>query len=628
MAFRRSKFIIGFSLLVTLSGFSISAQEIPAEEETPAQTSAQISKDQTSLSADNIEKVETASVNENKSETTNSSNLYLKRAGINVSQTKSLSLEQAIRLALNNNNDIEIARDDVRIAELSLKSLLGNYDGIFTINPNYDRNSTTGQNATGDLRINSDFTQLIRPGGGNYRVFFNNSRTENAFAQAQATQGNIGSNGASGLFFTGLGVTYTQPLFRNFNTDNNRRQIKIQRKRIAQSDADFRRQTIQIISQVQRAYWDLVFALRDQQNRVANLNLTQENLRQIEARIEAGAAAPLQRAEVATELANRESDVLVASQQVSIAENAIKQILLKDPNAPEWSESLIPTDSPVINFDDVNLQNAMNDAIKNRPELNRLRLEEEVNKIDVDFFKNQTKPRIDLNSTFSLEGISSTVANNNVNGLNLPLISGDPNTNADAFLLDQIRRLNNGNPTDDQIPTVFIPTSPGFLTGGFTQGLRNIFRTDAPNYSIGVTISFPLKNTQAKANLASARIQEERIDAQKRLQEQAIIAEVRNAVQAVETSQKRVLTARRARENAEIQLQGEQKLYDVGRSTTFLLFQRQNTLTNARNAEIRAETDYNKALADLQRATSTTLQLNNVVVDSPMDDNVNDEDGK
>ncbi len=628
MIFRRNRFILGFGLVTIFFGISVSAQVIPAEDELPAQTSALIS-DKRAVT-DSIAKIEgfvETTSNKMSTDSSTSSNSYLKRSGINASQTKSLTLDQAIRLALNNNNDIEIARDDVRIAELGLKSLLGSYDGIFTINPNYDRNSTTGQKSTGDLRINSDFTQLIRPGGGNYRVFFNNSRTENAFAQAQATQGNIGSGGTSGLYFTGLGVAYTQPLFRNFKTDNNRRQIKIQRKRIAQTDADFRRQTIQIISQVQRTYWDLVFALRDQQNRVANLNLTQENLRQIEARIEAGAAAPLQRAEVATELATRESDVLVALQQVSIAENLLKQLLLKDPNAPEWSESLIPTDSPVINFDDINLQDALDDAIRNRPELNRLKLEAEVNKIDVDFFKNQTKPRIDLNSSFSLEGISSTVANNNANGLNIPLISGDPNTNADAFLLDQIRKLNGGNPTDGQIPTVFIPTSPGFLSGGFTQGLRNIFRSDAPNYSVGVTISFPLKNTQAKADLASARIQEERIVSQKLLQEQAIIAEVRNAVQAVETAQKRVLTARRARENAQIQLDGEQKLYDVGRSTTFLLFQRQNTLTNSRNAEIRAETDYNKALADLQRATSTTLQLNNVIVDSPMDDNINDNDG-
>jgi Outer membrane protein len=99
--------------------------------------------------------------------------------------------------------------------------------------------------------------------------------------------------------------------------------------------------------------------------------------------------------------------------------------------------------------------------------------------------------------------------------------------------------------------------------------------------------------------------------------EQTVEVDVRNAAQAVESSRRRVLSARSARVNAETQLEGEQRLYQVGRSTTFLLFQRENALANARASELRAETDYNKALADLQRATSTTLRSNNIVVDSP-----------
>jgi HAE1 family hydrophobic/amphiphilic exporter-1 len=145
-----------------------------------------------------------------------------------------------------------------------------------------------------------------------------------------------------------------------------------------------------------------------------------------------------------------------------------------------------------------------------------------------------------------------------------------------------------------------------------------MFRSDAPNFSLGLTISFPLRNRTARANLAGAQIQQEQIDAQTRAQEQLVIAEVRNAVQAVETARQRVLAARRGRENAEIQLAGERKLYEVGRSTTFLLFQRENALAGARNTEIRAETDFNKALADLQKATSTTFLVNKIEVESPV----------
>jgi HAE1 family hydrophobic/amphiphilic exporter-1 len=93
---------------------------------------------------------------------------------------------------------------------------------------------------------------------------------------------------------------------------------------------------------------------------------------------------------------------------------------------------------------------------------------------------------------------------------------------------------------------------------------------------------------------------------------------VRNSVQAVETARRRVLFAREALRSAEEQLAGERRLYQVGRSTTFLLFQRENALVNAQNQELQAQTDYNKALADLQRATSTTLRSNNVIIDSPV----------
>ena len=93
---------------------------------------------------------------------------------------------------------------------------------------------------------------------------------------------------------------------------------------------------------------------------------------------------------------------------------------------------------------------------------------------------------------------------------------------------------------------------------------------------------------------------------------------MRNSVQAVETARQRVLSARQARASAEEQLAGERRLFQVGRSTQFLLFQRENELVTAQAQELQAETDYNKALADLQRATSTTLRANNVVIDSPV----------
>ncbi len=538
----------------------------------------------------------------------------LSRVGVQTSDILTLSLDDAIRRALQNNNTIEIARDDIRFQETQLRSLRGFYDPILSFTPNYSRNSSTGNAATNDFRVNSNITQNLGSGGF-YQVFFNNTRTENSFTQAQLTSGSSGISGStgSGFYSTNSGIQFTQPLLRNFGIDNTRRQIRIQRKLLQQSDADFRRQTIEIIAQVQRSYWDLVFALRDQQNRLENLNLARENLRQIEAKIEAGSEPPLARAEVNTEVANRESDLLNATQQVSISENTLKTLLLREPTAPEWTASLIPTDRPVYSDEPVVLDDAMKDAMQNRPELRRLNLQQEINEIDIKYFRNQTRPRIDLNTTFSLNGISRGITGDNTDIL-VPQFTGN-----DEILRT---RLNTLLPLNNQIDNrnILIPATPNFLVGGFGQSIANIFRSDAPNYSVGVTIEFPLRNRTAQANLAGARVTEEQIAARTRSQEQEVIREVRNAVQAVETSRQRILTARRARENAQIQLDGERKLFEAGRSTTFILFQRENALAIARNSEIRAETDYNKALSDLQRVTSTTFRVNNITIDSPVDD--------
>ncbi len=542
----------------------------------------------------------------------------LNRVGIQNSQTVPLSLNEAIRKALENNNDIEVARDDVRFQETELRSLIGAYDPSLSITPNYSRSSSTGSNGSNDFRVDAGINKLFERGGGSFNTFFNNSQTGSSsrnnttFTQTSA----LGTN-SSTTYFSNLGISYTQPLFRNFRIDNTRRLIKIQRTRLQQSDADFRRQTIDIISQVQRSYWDLVFALRNQQNQVANVNLARENLRQIEVRINVGTAAPLARAEVNTELANREGELLLATQQVSITENNLKTLLLRDPNAPEWTQSLVPTDTPIYSDDPIIVEDAIKDAVANRPELSRLRLQREITAIDINFFKNQTKPRIDLVSSFSLNGLS--LGSQNTTNIITNQFLGN-----DEILRLRLNTLLSEKQQIDNFP-ITIPGTPGFFNGGSFRSISNLFRSDAPNYTVGITFEFPFGNRTAKANLAGARIQQHQTDAQTRSQEQIVVADVRNAVQAVETARQRILTARRARESAEIQLEGERKLFEVGRSTTFLLFQRENTLTNARNSEIRAETDYNKSLSDLQRATATTFQLNNIEVDSPMN-NMNDKD--
>ena len=548
----------------------------------------------------------------------------LSRLGVGT-ESLPLSLNDAIKRALENNNDIEVARDDVRFAETQLRALEGIFDPVFAVTPQYDKrispqqsqlgggSGTSGTLSTTTYTVSPSVQKQFGRGGGNYFLQFQNSHTNtsNTFSLLNP------------FYSSNLSLSFTQPLLRDRSIDNNRRQIRIQRKRLDQSDADFRQRTIDVITRVQQAYWELVFALRDQQNQLANLNLSRESLRNIEAQIAAGAKAPLERAEVQTELANRETALYSAIQAVAIAENNLKVLIFEDPGSPDWSAQLTPTETPKFDTTPVNLPDALKAARDNRPELRRLRLQNDINAIDLQYFKNQTKPQIDLTGVVALTGLAGTsLATVAPPGTTAPIIVGDPLTDPSAFLLSEIQAIQRAQGLPVAQPPLGVVESNVVnprLVGGYGQTLQNLFDFKTRNVTVGVTIAFPFKNKTAEANLAGARIQKEQLAATTRSQEQTIEVDVRNSAQAVESARQRVLSAKEARVNAETQLEGEQRLYQVGRSTTFLLFQRENALANARASELRAETDYNKALADLQRATSTTLRANNVVVNSSPD---------
>jgi HAE1 family hydrophobic/amphiphilic exporter-1 len=545
-----------------------------------------------------------------------------------------LSLTEAIRLALENNNDVEVSRDNVRIADTTLRSLKGVYDPVFNFNnvrlsqfliqtpqeannilidhwPLYTDVTTPSVNTPGGTTLSTSntirernmtfsptFSKQLSAGGGQYKVFFDNQRTTS----------NSPITTLSPFYSVDVGVLFTQPLLRNRSIDIYRHDIRIQRKRLTQSDFDFRLSVIAVIAQVQQAYWELVYALRDQRNQISGLNLAREQLQMIEQRVSVGASAPLERTQALTQIATSETNLLTATQYVTTTENALKQLILRDPADAVWSTQIDPTDRPPLQPTSTPLQDLLAEAFTNRPELNSLRLQLEINGIDIEYYRNQTLPRLDAQSTVSTAGFAGSP-------LQRPFIGGDPTTNSTAFLFDQINQLRGSLGQ----PPLTVPTAsnsiPGNLIGGYFRALGNIW--DFHSVTFGLAIEIPIRNRTAKANLAGARIQGGQLAAQTRSLEQAIEVDVRNAAQAVEITARQVRSARAARESAEVQLAGEQQRYRTGLSITFLVLQFQNQLVNARTAEIRAEANYNQAIANLQRATATTLRANGVTVNTP-----------
>ncbi|HEY7181396.1 MAG TPA: TolC family protein, partial [Blastocatellia bacterium] len=464
--------------------------------------------------------------------------------------------------------------------------------------PGGTTSSTSGTIRERNMTFSPTLSKQLSAGGGQYKVFFDNQRTTS----------NSPITTLSPFYSVDVGVLFTQPLLRNRSIDIYRHDIRIQRKRLTQSDFDFRLSVIAVIAQVQQAYWELVYALRDQRNQISGLNLAREQLQMIEQRVSVGASAPLERTQALTQIATSETNLLTATQYVTTTENALKQLILRDPADAVWSTQIDPTDRPPLQPTSTPLQDLLAEAFTNRPELNSLRLQLEINGIDIEYYRNQTLPRLDAQSTVSTAGFAGSP-------LQRPFIGGDPTTNSTAFLFDQINQLRGSLGQ----PPLTVPTAsnsiPGNLIGGYFRALGNIW--DFHSVTFGLAIEIPIRNRTAKANLAGARIQGGQLAAQTRSLEQAIEVDVRNAAQAVEITARQVRSARAARESAEVQLAGEQQRYRTGLSITFLVLQFQNQLVNARTAEIRAEANYNQAIANLQRATATTLRANGVTVNTP-----------
>ncbi len=127
-------------------------------------------------------------------------------------------------------------------------------------------------------------------------------------------------------------------------------------------------------------------------------------------------------------------------------------------------------------------------------------------------------------------------------------------------------------------------------------------------------INLPLRNRTARAQLGRSFVEGQRIATQREQLEQSIQVDVRNALQAVRSNEARLRAASIARQASEQQYQSEQRKLDAGQSTVFLVLERQTALTNARGNELRAQTDLNKAIAELQRATGNALTSNSIIV--------------
>jgi outer membrane protein TolC len=496
------------------------------------------------------------------------------RVGVDNSNQLPLTIEQAVELALKNNNDIEASRKDVRISDFNLRGARGVYDPLINSQGYYESRTTPTASTIGGA-VNGAVTQrqfygdagvsgFVPKYGGSYDLSFTSSRL-------------FSTNRNSTLnpqFPTSLVASFTQPLLRGLRFDNNRRTIEIAKKNIDLSDSQLRLRAITVIAGVEQSYWDLTNALRSLQIATDALKVAKDQLESNQRLVARGVLAPIEVVAANAQISSLEQVVFSAQETVTRAENTLKTLMLPDHSSPEWRRPITPVSPTEQDVPQIGLEVALNEAIKNRPEILQLDINADINRIDLRYYRDQTKPQLDLVASYTASGLA-----------------GSPNT------------LSAGS-----------SNVPSTLQGGYFNSLANLFKQDFPTYRAGVVVSLPIGNNVAKANLGRTLVEGDRLKNQIAQEELTVEAEVRNALQALRSAQARVASSTAARVAAEELAASEERQFRAGTTTFYLVAQRQSDLLAARAREIQARTDLNRAISEFNRSIGKTLDVNNVTV--------------
>jgi outer membrane protein len=511
----------------------------------------------------------------------------LGRVGVDMLDQRSLSLNDAIRLALENNNDIEVTRQNVKIAEFDLTAARGYYQPRFSGQTYYERATTPNISffapdvtkvTNGSFVGNAGVQAYIPRFGTVFNVTANNNRL--------ASDNPVSI--ISPQFTSSVTASVTQPLFKGRGFDQQRRVIEIAKRNLSLTDVQFRQKTIDTIVNVQRAYWDLAFALRNLQVQRDGVRDAKEQYDHNKRLVEEGQLAPIDIVASETQVANFEQAVYEALNVVGQAENALKNLISPNKNAKIWSESITPVDPVDITPPDTTLGEALDAALNNRPELELNQVQRDINAIDRRYYAEQKKPQIDLVASYSSAGVGGSL---------------NPN-------------FSNPFCRDNTDPAVCAAALQPLLqnVGSSGSAVSDIFANKYPTVRVGVQFNLPLFGDKtAGANYGKALVEGEKIETQRAQLEQTIQVDVRNALQSLRMAEAKLRAAAIARENSVKQYESEQRKLDAGQSDVYKVLERQTALTVARSSELRAQTDLNKAIADLQRATGNSLKANNVV---------------
>jgi outer membrane protein TolC len=495
---------------------------------------------------------------------------------------RSITLEEAIELALTRNLDVTISRQDREISRLNLRASKGLFDPRFftqatgdkTRSPNVSVFTTADSTNNRTIAGSGGFQGLVPFGGGSYNIALSGQRftTDNSFALLSP------QNTAN------LNLTLTQPLLRGFTIDAPRRGLLLSRKGQEASELQLRLKTIETVAAVSRSYWDLVFALKNLQVQTTAVADAKKQLESNRRLVEEGQLAPVDILAAETQIANFEQGLAEAVEIVERAENFLKTLIGGGKDDEIWGRGLIPVDRPEIAPLEIPSTDALKDvnhALSNRAEISLSEIEVSIREIETRYFRNQRLPQIDLTASYNSGGIGGT-ANP---GFSTPFPSPCETAPTSDACLQQLALLNG-------------------LTG---SAFRDIWENQFPSVKFGITFTLPVGGRTGGAELGKAIVESEKARTRRSQIEQLVQMDVRNAIQGIRTAESRLRNAVIARENSEKQYASEQRKLDAGQSDVYRVLERQTAMIVAQSAELRAQTELRKAIVEYHRARGSLL---------------------
>jgi HAE1 family hydrophobic/amphiphilic exporter-1 len=500
---------------------------------------------------------------------------------IGILKDSPIRLPEVVARVLANDPDLDISRIQLREAVYNIRAAQGYYDPVASLQAYRTRSITPvasifGGTADGKLAQEtlSVTPQIagISPWGTSYSLNFVNSR--------QATDSLF--NTLNPQYPTSVNLNLTQPLWRGLRYDQNRYRLQVARKNRDLSEQQLRQHVIEVVTQAVQAYWELNYAWHNLEVQSEAVKLAERQYQSNRRQAEQGILAPIDAVAAQTQVATFQQSVFTAQQALTQAENNLKSLMLPDRNDLLWSSALIPETQQAPNVSIPSLQDAIKQALDLRPELKENLIAGDINGLDARLARDGVKPRIDLFANLTSTGLAGRVP---------------PSTGLGIL--------------SSLLPAGFGAVPP-ILVGGDSQSLSNLTSGNFTTAQVGVQFSLPIRNRTAIAQSEIAAAEGHRIRTRQNQLAMAVESDVRNALQAVTSAQLRLDASSLAARSAEEQYNSEQRQFQAGTSSTFLVLQRQTDWINARAREVRAYADVAESFANLDRATSRTIEAQGI----------------